>query len=122
MRGCGPQAQTRRSSSNTRPWRDRRAAVGRALEGRGQARELALAPHELGARDPLRQIRRPPTARVYDDFVYVRWKSSSQFEPSNFSQRPVIVLPSSENVPMKRCENSGDSRDSSQVSSVTLIA
>ena len=38
---------------------DRRAPVGRALERRGQARELALAPDELGARDPLRQVNRP---------------------------------------------------------------
>jgi hypothetical protein len=43
--------------------------VGRAVERRRQACQLALAPDELGARDPLRQILRPPTARVYDDFV-----------------------------------------------------
>ena len=39
--------------------RDRRAPIGRAVERRGQARELALAPDELGARDPLRQVNRP---------------------------------------------------------------
>ena len=55
--------------------RDRGAAVGRALERRGEARELALAPDELRTRDPLGQLPRPPTARVYADFVDVRWKS-----------------------------------------------
>ena len=54
---------------------DRRAPVGRALERRAESGQLALAPHEVRTRDPLGQLPRPPTARVYDDFVDVRWKS-----------------------------------------------
>jgi hypothetical protein len=45
--------------------RDRGPAIGRALERRGEARELALAPHELRTRDPLGQLPRPSTGRVY---------------------------------------------------------
>ena len=55
---------------------DRRAPVGRALERRAEPGQLALAPNEVRTRDPLGQLPRPPTARVYDDFVHVRWKSS----------------------------------------------
>ena len=45
--------------------RDRGPAIGRALERRAEARELALAPHELRTRDPLGQLPRPSTRRVY---------------------------------------------------------
>jgi hypothetical protein len=45
--------------------RDRGPAIGRALEGRREARELTLAPHELRTRDPLGQLPRPSTGRVY---------------------------------------------------------
>ena len=48
---------------------DRRAPVGGALQRRAEPCQLALAPHEVRTRDPLGQLPRPPTARVYDDSV-----------------------------------------------------
>ena len=54
--------------------RDGGAAVGGALQRGGEARELALAPDELRTRDPLGQLPRPSTRRVYAALVYVRWK------------------------------------------------
>jgi hypothetical protein len=55
--------------------------------------------------------------------MYVRSKSCSQFDPSlDFSQRPVIVLPSSLNVPVKRWEKFGESRHSYQTLSRRLIS
>jgi NAD(P)-dependent dehydrogenase (short-subunit alcohol dehydrogenase family) len=99
------------------------AAVDRAAMTGGEARELALAPDELRTRDPLGQLPRPSTRRVYAALVYVRWKSSSQVEPSvHFSKRPLIVLPPSANSPTKRCAKSGSSRESSHRSGLRAIA
>ena len=51
---------------------DRRAPIGRAVERRGQARELALAPDELGARDPAPSSEPPPSHRRESTTTRVR--------------------------------------------------
>jgi hypothetical protein len=59
---------------------------------------------------------------AYFTFVYVRSKSVLHVLPSSaISHRPVIVLPSSENVPVNRCEKGSPSRHSFHTPSPRLI-
>ena len=54
--------------------------------------------------------------------VYTRSRSCSQREPSGaISQAPLIVVPSSLNLPVKRCEKSDPSLQSLQTPSSRLI-